>query len=138
MPLHINLPPHETLIVNGCAIKNGDRQASLMIENRADILRGREIMTERDATTPVLRLQHSIQLALVSPSDRSELLSSIYTQLSAIESVFSGTCSIPLEGCKKALDAGDFYGAFRSLEIVAEREEFVLSLHEEKKSGDMM
>lgn len=62
MPLKITLKPFERLIINGAAIRNGERSASFLIETQAKFLRESEIILEADADTAAKRLCVTLQL----------------------------------------------------------------------------
>ncbi|MGY2050464.1 flagellar biosynthesis repressor FlbT [Methylobacterium sp. JK268] len=62
MPLRITLKPHERLIINGAAIRNGDRATDLLIETQARFLRESEIIREKEADTPAKRLCVTLQV----------------------------------------------------------------------------
>ena len=55
MPLQISLRAGERLIVGGAVIKNVGSRAALLIENDVPILRGKEVMSLADATSPCRR-----------------------------------------------------------------------------------
>ena len=52
MPLKLSLKPGEKFVCNGAVLTNGERRVSLVIENKASILRDRDIMQADQATTP--------------------------------------------------------------------------------------
>jgi flagellar protein FlbT len=62
MPLKLSLKPGEKFVCNGAVLTNGDRRISLVIENRASILRDRDIMQPDDATTPAKRIYFPIMM----------------------------------------------------------------------------
>ena len=44
MPLKLSLKPGETFVVNGAVVRNGERRGILLLENRARVLREKDIM----------------------------------------------------------------------------------------------
>ncbi|KMO39553.1 flagellar protein FlbT [Methylobacterium tarhaniae] len=76
MPLRINLKPNERLIINGAAIRNGDRATSLLIENTCRFLRESEIITESEADTACKQLCVTLQLIYLAdhPQEADDLL----------------------------------------------------------------
>ncbi len=44
MALKLTLSPSEKLVVNGAVIQNGDRRASVVVQNKASILREKDIL----------------------------------------------------------------------------------------------
>jgi flagellar protein FlbT len=62
MPLKLSLKPHEKFVLNGAVLMNGDRRASLVIENKASILREKDIMQSEEADTPIKRIYFPIMM----------------------------------------------------------------------------
>lgn len=60
MPLKLSLKPGETFILNGAVVRNGDRRGVLLLENRARVLREKDIMQPEDATTPSRRAYFAV------------------------------------------------------------------------------
>lgn len=52
MPLKISLKPGEKFVLNGAVIENGDRRSVLVLQNKASVLREKDIMHEEQVTTP--------------------------------------------------------------------------------------
>lgn len=62
MPLKLSLKPGEKFVCNGAVLTNGDRRVSLVIENKASILRDKDIMQADEATTPARRIYFPIMM----------------------------------------------------------------------------
>ena len=62
MPLKINVKSGEKFVVNGAVMVAGNKGASLVLQNEATILLGKDVMQEREATTPSRRIYFSILL----------------------------------------------------------------------------
>lgn len=60
MPLKLSLKPGETFILNGAVVRNGDRRGVLLLENKARVLREKDIMQPEDANTPARRAYFSV------------------------------------------------------------------------------
>jgi len=74
MALKLSLKPGEKFVVNGAVIANGDRRASLVIQNKVNILREKDILTQDQATTPVRRIYFPIMLAYLDPDNLNQYL----------------------------------------------------------------
>lgn len=72
MPLRISLKAGERLIVGGAVVKNGGHRCDLLIENDVPILRGKEVLSLDEATSPCRRIQFAVQLLYVDPERRQE------------------------------------------------------------------
>ncbi len=62
MALKLTLSPNEKLVVNGAVIQNGDRRASVVIQNKASILREKDILLPEQADTPMRRVYFAIMM----------------------------------------------------------------------------
>jgi flagellar protein FlbT len=66
MALKITLKPNEKMIVGGAVITNGNiKNTDLIIENNIPILRQKDILSEKDATSPCRRIYFLIQLMYI-------------------------------------------------------------------------
>lgn len=128
MGLKVKLKPGERLIVNGAVLRNGQRRLDVEIENRADVLRGNELVDAKSAVTPVRRLVHLIQMALVSREHRSEILPQIENSISDLESALEKSHGQTLRAARAQVHQGEFYGAYRMLKPVILHEDFLLAL----------
>ena len=66
MALKITLKPNEKMVVGGAVIANGNiKNADLIIENNVPILRQKDILSEKDATSHCSRIYFLIQLMYI-------------------------------------------------------------------------
>ena len=72
MALKINLKSHERLIVGGAVITNGNSKSEFIIENNVPVLRDKDILREKDASTPCKRIYFMIQLMYVDSKNLVE------------------------------------------------------------------
>ena len=126
MGLRLTLKPEERVIVNGCILRNGPRRHVLEVENRADVLRGDEMLDAETATTPARRIAYQIQIALVSPPHRETLLPQIEAGLLALAGALP-SFSRAISDAKSALAESAYYAAFRALTPVFPHEDRLLS-----------
>ena len=56
MPLKLSLKPGEKFVLNGAVVQNGDRRGVLVLQNKASVLREKDIMQVEDANTPARRI----------------------------------------------------------------------------------
>ena len=56
MPLKLSLKPGEKFVLNGAVVQNGDRRSSLLLQNKASVLREKDIMQVDEAATPARRI----------------------------------------------------------------------------------
>lgn len=62
MPLKLSLKPGERFVLNGAVVQNGDRRASLVLQNKASVLREKDIMQQDEATTPARRIYFPLMM----------------------------------------------------------------------------
>jgi flagellar protein FlbT len=108
MALKITLKPNEKMIVGGAVITNGNiKNTDLIIENNVPILRQKDILSEKDATSLCSRIYFSIQLMYIDEKNLtthqhaywelvSELLDAVPRLTGHIdqinENILSGNC----------------------------------------------
>jgi len=67
MPLKLSLKPGEKFVLNGAVLANGDKRTSLVIQNKACVLREKDIMQVEDADTPARRIYFPIMMMYLDP-----------------------------------------------------------------------
>ena len=70
MGLKVKLADGERMIVNGALIRASGR-VTMELQNRAVILRGKELMDPAEATTPARKLYYATMMAYIDEADRS-------------------------------------------------------------------
>ncbi|MGE0408015.1 MAG: flagellar biosynthesis repressor FlbT [Amphiplicatus sp.] len=68
MALKLILKPGERIAVNGAVIVNGDRRSAFVVENRARVLRERDILQPDEADTPAKRVYLPIMMMYLDPA----------------------------------------------------------------------
>ena len=56
VPLKLSLKPGEKFVLNGAVVQNGDRRGVLILQNKASVLREKDIMQQEEVTTPARRI----------------------------------------------------------------------------------
>ncbi len=108
MPLKLSLKPGERFVVNGAVLQNGDRRAVLLLQNKASILREKDIIQPEDANTPVRRIYFPIMMMYLDPGEANQFYDEFVLRLN------------------------EFMGAIRSTDILKE----CVSLSREVMSQD--
>ena len=67
MPLKLSLKPGERFVLNGAVLANGDKRTSLIIQNKACVLREKDIMQPENAATPARRIYFPIMMMYLDP-----------------------------------------------------------------------
>ncbi len=62
MPLKLSLKPGEKFVLNGAVVQNGDRRAVLLLQNKASVLRERDIMQAEDVNSPARHVYFPVMM----------------------------------------------------------------------------
>ena len=62
MPLKLSLKPGEKFVLNGAVVQNGDRRSALLLQNKASVLREKDIMQVEEANTPSRRIYFPVMM----------------------------------------------------------------------------
>ncbi|MBU6320151.1 MAG: flagellar biosynthesis repressor FlbT [Alphaproteobacteria bacterium] len=112
MALKLSLKPGERFVVNGAVLQNGDRRAVLLLQNKASVLREKDIIQPEDATTPATRIYFPIMMMYLEPADAREYYDEFVRRLNE----FMGAVRSPalLNECvsmSREVMAGEYYKA---------------------------
>jgi flagellar biosynthesis repressor protein FlbT len=69
MPLKLSLKPGEKFVLNGAVVQNGDRRSSLLLQNKASVLREKDIMQADEAATPARRIYFPVMMMYLEQSN---------------------------------------------------------------------
>ncbi len=97
MPLKLSLKPNEKIVLNGAVVQNGDRRTTLLLQNKASVLREKDIMQIEEANTPVRRIYLPIMLMYLQGQESAEQ----YNEFALRMTEFMSVVRIPeiLEEC---------------------------------------
>ena len=62
MALKLSLKPGERFVLNGAVVQNGDRRGVLLLQNKASVLREKDIMQADEVTTPGRRIYFPVMM----------------------------------------------------------------------------
>lgn len=62
MPLKLSLKPGERFVLNGAVVQNGDKRGVLILQNKASVLREKDILQPEDVTTPARRIYFPVMM----------------------------------------------------------------------------
>ena len=125
MPLKLILKPGEKVVINQAVVLNGGDKTELILQNKASVLRERDIMTEENADSPAKRIYFVVQMMYMF-SDKERQYQANFNELvtSFIEAVPSST-PILLDIGRKVIE-GNLYGAMKACKKLMCYEEEVL------------
>lgn len=125
MSLKITLKSNERLIVGGAVVRNGGKGTVLFIENTVPILREKDILGEKDITTPCKRVYFTIQLMYIDEPNVPSYVKT-YAELAA-EILKAAPSTQPLiEQLNERIEAGSYYQALKIAKNLIEYEEELL------------
>jgi len=121
MPLKLSLKPGEKFVLNGAVLANGDKRTSLVLQNKACVLREKDIMQNEEANTPARRIYFPVMMMYLDPDGcedyyndfairMTEFMGAIKnrdalaTCLDISREVMSGAYYKALMSCKKLFD----------------------------------
>ena len=62
MPLKLSLKPGERFVLNGAVVQNGDRRCSLVLQNKASVLREKDIMQQEEVNSPARHVYFPVMM----------------------------------------------------------------------------
>ena len=68
MPLKLSLKPGEKFVLNGAVVQNGDKRGVLILQNKASVLREKDILQPDDANTPARRIYFPVMMMYLDES----------------------------------------------------------------------
>lgn len=110
MPLKLTLKPGERIAINGAVIVNGDRRTTFAVENKARVLRERDILKPRDADSPAKRVYLPIMMMALEPDRKAQFLPHYEARLTEFTDVVGDAAT--LQSCARlaaAVANGEFY-----------------------------
>jgi flagellar biosynthesis repressor protein FlbT len=127
MPLTLRLEPRKKIIINGAVIENMGAATSIVVHNTANILKGKDVLTEADATTPARRVYYAAQCAYLFDQGREEYVA-LFNRL-ADDYLGAAPSGAPIIAeVRGDLGAGRFYAALKACRKLIEHEAERLAL----------
>jgi flagellar protein FlbT len=121
MPLKLSLRPGERFVVNGAVVQNGDRRGALILQNKASVLREKDIMQPDQASTPARRIYFPVMLMYLNQAESED----VYGEFARRLAEFMGAVRNPevlaeCVGVSRDVMAGEYYRALmRCRKIIA-------------------
>ena len=82
MPLKLSLKPGEKFVLNGAVVQNGDRRGVLILQNKASVLREKDILQPEDAKTPARRIYLPVMMMYIEPAEASKFYDEFVQRMS--------------------------------------------------------
>jgi len=112
MPLKLSLKPGERFVLNGAVVENGDRRATLVLQNKASVLREKDIMQQEEADSPAKRIYFPVMMMYLSPQASNDFYEEFVLRMTEFMNAISNPEA--LSECvtiSKDVMAGEYYKA---------------------------
>jgi len=124
MPLKLSLKPGERFVLNGAVVQNGDRRCSLVLQNKASVLREKDIMQETEVTSPARHIYFPVMMMYLDEVGADKYYDEFMRRMSEFMSVIANPMVLAecvsiskslmvkeyykaLMGCRKLIDYED-------------------------------
>ncbi len=94
MALKLSLKPDERLVINGAVIANVDRRTTLIVHNKASILREKDILQEEDVNSPAKRIYFPIMLMYMDQGNTDKFYEEFVKRMTEFMSAISSPDAI--------------------------------------------
>ena len=89
MPLKLSLKPGEKFVLNGAVVQNGDRRSVLVLQNKASVLREKDIMQQEEANTPARRIYFPVMMMYLDEANADRYYDEFVRRLTEFMNVIS-------------------------------------------------
>lgn len=89
MPLKLSLRPGERFVLNGAVVQNGDRRSVLVLQNKASVLREKDIMQAEEANTPVRRIYFPVMMMYLDEANADRYYDEFVRRMTEFMSVIA-------------------------------------------------
>lgn len=124
MPLKLSLKPGEKFVLNGAVVQNGDRRGVLVLQNKASVLREKDIMQPEDVNTPARRIYFPVMMMYLDEKEAANFHDEFALRLTE----FMGAVRNPevlseCVSCSRHVLARQYYKALMSARKILDYEE---------------
>jgi flagellar protein FlbT len=89
VPLKLSLKPGEKFVLNGAVVQNGDRRAVLVLQNKASVLREKDIMQPDEVQTPARRIYFPVMMMYLDEANAEKFYDEFVRRLTEFMGVIS-------------------------------------------------
>lgn len=129
MALKLSLKPGEKFVLNGAVVQNGDRRGVLILQNRASVLREKDIMQSEEVTTPGRRIYFPIMMMYLDEANAAKFYDEMALRISEFMSATRNPEALAeCVSASKYVMAREYYKALMAARKIVEYEERVLNV----------
>ena len=124
MALKLSLRPGEKFVLNGAVVQNGDRRASLLLQNKASVLREKDIMQAEDVTSPARHVYFPVMMMYLDEGSANKYYDEFAQRLAEFMGVIANP--VVLGDCltiSRHVMAREYYKALMAARKLVEYEE---------------
>ena len=124
MPLKLSLKPGEKFVLNGAVVQNGDRRGVLILQNKASVLREKDIMQVEDVNTPARRIYFPVMMMYLDNSTAPKVYDEFALRISEFMSATRNPDAMAeCVAASRHVMARDYYKALMSARKLVDYEE---------------
>ena len=124
MPLKLSLKPGERFVLNGAVVQNGDRRGSLILQNKASVLREKDIMQAEDANTPAKRIYFPVMMRYLDEGSADKFYDEFVRRVTEFMSVVKNPDALAdCVAASKHVMAREYYKALLAARKIIDYEE---------------
>jgi len=124
MPLKLSLKPGEKFVLNGAVVQNGDRRGVLILQNKASVLREKDIMQLSDVNSPAKRIYFPVMMMYLDETSAPKVYDEFVLRLSEfMGAIRNPDVLIDCVAVSKHVLAREYYKALMTARKLVEYEE---------------
>ncbi|MGN6422522.1 MAG: flagellar biosynthesis repressor FlbT [Asticcacaulis sp.] len=124
MPLKLSLKPGEKFVLNGAVVQNGDRRCSLVLQNKASVLREKDIMQSEDVNSPARHVYFPVMMMYLDEASADKFYDEFLHRMTEFMGVINNP--VILAECvavSKSILAREYYKALMGCRKLIEYED---------------
>ena len=112
MPLKLSLKPGERFVLNGAVVQNGDRRCSLVLQNKASVLREKDIMQSEEVTSPARHVYFPVMMMYLDEAGADKYYDEFLRRMTEFMTVIANPAVLAeCVGVSKGIMAREYYKA---------------------------
>ncbi len=112
MPLKLSLKPGERFVLNGAVVQNGDRRCSLVLQNKASVLREKDIMQAEDVNSPSRHVYFPVMMMYLDEAGADKYYDEFLRRMTEFMNVISNPAVLAeCVGISRSIISREYYKA---------------------------
>ena len=134
MPLKLSLKPGERFVLNGAVVQNGDRRCSLVLQNKASVLREKDIMQAEDVNSPSRHVYFPVMMMYLDEAGADKYYDEFLRRMTEFMNVISNPAVLAeCVGISRSIISREYYKALMGCRKLIDYEDERLG----RKSGSL-